>query len=514
MKQCFVIMPIGSEDDYAKYKDIYECMIKEAVEDAGLELQCIRADEVSKSGAIIKDIIKRLYEADVVIADLSGLNANVFYELGVRHALKGGTIMIVDDIKSIPFDLKPYRVLEYSTTPRGISNFKRDLKRFLQSALDDPRGEDNPVLDFLPRPELERVEQAEAIHNRQLIYELRSEVAEKTRILADEIESLRQERARYAPPTSEVRREISSEVKVVIETLTKRIERLEKAAAVAERVPEAKVEKTAEQWLEDASAAYAVGNCQEVVEACSKAIELDPKLARAYVNRGVAYYIMGELDKAMADYNKAIKLNPDDAWAYYNRGVTNRKLGETEKAITDYNKAIELDPKYVDAYVNRGVAYCKMGEFEKAMADYNKAIELDPGYARAYVNRGVAYYIMGELDKAMADYNKALEIGPLLFAANFNTGLVLYEMDRLEKAVQMWDEVARFHPQEAEAHAGLGLGLWKMGEKDRAVQEYRRALGLESRFDDTEWMKSEYFWSDKAITDVRPLIKEAKKSKP
>ncbi len=97
MKQCFVIMPIGSGEDYERCKDIYERMIKETVEDAGLELQCIRADEVSKPGAIIKDIMKRLYEADVVIADLSGLNANVCYELGVRHALKGGTIMIVDD---------------------------------------------------------------------------------------------------------------------------------------------------------------------------------------------------------------------------------------------------------------------------------------------------------------------------------------------------------------------------------------------------------------------------------
>lgn len=89
MKQCFVIMPIGSEEDYKRYKDIYELMIKEAVEGAGLELQCIRADEVSKSGAIIKDIMERLYEADVVIADLSGLNASVCLEHRFHSLLIG-----------------------------------------------------------------------------------------------------------------------------------------------------------------------------------------------------------------------------------------------------------------------------------------------------------------------------------------------------------------------------------------------------------------------------------------
>lgn len=411
MKQCFVIMPIGSEEDYEKYKDIYECMIKEAVEDAGLELQCVRADEVSKSGVIIKDIMKRLYEADVVIADLSGLNPNVCYELGVRHALKGGTIMIVDDIESIPFDLKPYRVLEYSTTPRGIFNFKRDLKRFLQSALDDPRGADNPVLDFLPRPERERVEQEEAIHNRQLIDELRSELAQKTKLLADEIESLRQERARYAPPPSEIRGKIAPEMKELVERLTDRIERLERIAAVAERVPEARVEKTAVQWLEDGGAAYALGNYQEAAEAYSKAIELDLKHPVTYFYRGLTYYYMGQPQKAMADYNKAIKLNP----------------------------------KYA--------------------------------------------------------------------AAHNNLAYVLYDLDRVEEAVKHWEKAVELKGN-ADQHAGLGLGLWKIGEKERAVQEYRKALELDERYADLEWLPTEPFWSEKAIADARPLIEEAKKGMP
>jgi tetratricopeptide (TPR) repeat protein len=438
MKQCFVIMPIGSEEDYEKYKDIYECMIKEAVTGAGLELQCVRADEVSKSGAIIKDIIKRLYEADVVIADLSGLNPNVCYELGVRHALKGGTIMIVDDIESIPFDLKPYRVLEYSTTLRGAYEFGQKLKAFLEAALDDPHGADNPVLDFLPQLERERVKQAEAIHNRQLIDELRSQLDKKTELLAEQIDSLRQERARYAPPPSEARVTATPEAGETIEALTERIEKLE-------REIKAKAEKTVGQWLEDGNADYASGNYQDAIEA--------------------------------------------------------------------YSKAIELDPECVPTYLGRGITYLSLNEFKKALADCSKAVELDPNFDLSYGFRGLAYYRMREFERAMIDYSKAIELDPNEASTHDNLAYLLYDLDRVEEAVEHWEKAVELRG-DADYHAGLGLGLWKMGEKERAVQEYCRALELDERYADLEWLSAEPFWSTKAIADVRPLIEEAKKEKP
>lgn len=402
MKQCFVIMPIGSEEDYEKYKDIYECVIKEAVEGAGLELKCIRADEVSKSGAIIKDIMKRLYEADVVIADLSGLKANVCYELGVRHALKGGTIMIVDNIESIPFDLKPYRVLEYSTTLRGIHNFKQDLKRFLQAALDDPRGADNPVLDFLPPPERERVEQAEAIHNRQLIDELRSELADKTRLLADEIESLRQERVRYAPPPSEARVKAAPEVREAVEALTERIERLE-------REIKAKVEKTVRQWLEDGDAAWASGNYQEAIEPYSKAIELDPKYVPAYLGRGIVYLGLNKFKKALADCGKAIELDPNFELSYCSRGLVYYRMREFERAMIDYNKAIELDPNEARTHDNLAYLLYDLDRVEEAVEHWEKAVGLESS-ADQHAGLGLGLWRMGEKDRAVQEYCKALEL--------------------------------------------------------------------------------------------------------
>jgi len=85
---------------------------------------------------------------------------------------------------------------------------------------------------------------------------------------------------------------------------------------------------------------------------------------------------MGESDKAIADYSKAIELNPRYAIAYHNRGFVYRKIGEYDRAILDFTKAIEIDPKYASAYYHRGHIYHYKGEYEMAWEDIKKARSL------------------------------------------------------------------------------------------------------------------------------------------
>ncbi|GAH96835.1 unnamed protein product, partial [marine sediment metagenome] len=66
---------------------------------------------------------------------------------------------------------------------------------------------------------------------------------------------------------------------------------------------------------------------------------------------------LAEYPKAFADFAKAIQLNPKYANAYYNRGIAYGELRQHTKAVSDYTRAIELDPKYTEAYYNRGVQY-------------------------------------------------------------------------------------------------------------------------------------------------------------
>lgn len=110
-KSVFVLMPFRGEFD-----DVY-MVVKDAVGEAQdslkLNLRCFRADEIAKPGRITDHILESISGADVLIADLSGNNANVMYELGFGHALKKQTIIMNQDIHSSPFDVKDFRQIVY-----------------------------------------------------------------------------------------------------------------------------------------------------------------------------------------------------------------------------------------------------------------------------------------------------------------------------------------------------------------------------------------------------------------
>jgi len=147
---CYVIMPFSatascSEDQWT---EIFDHLIKPAVEKAGLGYECRRSD--ANLGNIIKAIVQSLEEAHVVIADLTDQNPNVFYELGVRHALSDRTILLAQNIDAIPFDLRPYATHVYSwNTDSGRKNLRSKLRKLLSQIDSEPERSDNPVSDFL-----------------------------------------------------------------------------------------------------------------------------------------------------------------------------------------------------------------------------------------------------------------------------------------------------------------------------------------------------------------------------
>ena len=169
----------------------------------------------------------------------------------------------------------------------------------------------------------------------------------------------------------------------------------------------------------------------------SKAIELDPQYAPAYINRGNAYSLLKEYKRAIADLNKGIELNPQEALAYDNRGYAYIHLKEYEKAIADLDKAIELNQQEASAYGNRGNAYSLLKEYEIAIADYNKAIELNQQEASIYINRGNTYSLLKEYEKAITDYNKAIELNPQNASAYLNLAELKIIIGKYEDAAKI-----------------------------------------------------------------------------
>src|SRR5215472_1335265 len=103
MDKCFVIMPIGKEAEQKKWRDIYENVFKQSIETGGFNLKCERADDIHKPGSIMQQVLEQLNLARVVLADLTSQNANVFYELGVRHTLEKRSILVGQSSHESPF---------------------------------------------------------------------------------------------------------------------------------------------------------------------------------------------------------------------------------------------------------------------------------------------------------------------------------------------------------------------------------------------------------------------------
>jgi len=133
--------------------------------------------------------------------------------------------------------------------------------------------------------------------------------------------------------------------------------------------------------------------------------------AEFYYNRGITYYKKGQYDQAILDYTKALEINPRHAKAYCNRGVAYGEKGIHDQAISDFNNALEIDPRYAEAYYNRGVAYREKGQYDQAISDYTKALEINPRHAGAYYDRGVAYYFKREYEKSWKNVKKAQSLG-------------------------------------------------------------------------------------------------------
>ena len=155
--QCFVVMGFGTKTDFATGRKLdldysYNALIKPVVEQKGMS--CIRADEIKHSGTIDVPMYQQLLNADVVIADLSTSNANAFYELGVRHALRPHTtIVIAEQQLAYPFDLNHILISKYNHLGLNIDYYEvLRFQKYLGETLEAVIAKvniDSPVYTFL-----------------------------------------------------------------------------------------------------------------------------------------------------------------------------------------------------------------------------------------------------------------------------------------------------------------------------------------------------------------------------
>jgi nucleoside 2-deoxyribosyltransferase len=145
-KVCFAVTPIGSQESEVRRRSnqILRHIIKPVVEELGYKN--VRADEIAQPGMITDQVIRHLLEADLVVADLTGGNPNVFYELGIRHATRKPVVSIMEVNERIPFDVNQSRTI--SVNHRDLDSAeecRNTLKSQILSLEENPRDFFNPV---------------------------------------------------------------------------------------------------------------------------------------------------------------------------------------------------------------------------------------------------------------------------------------------------------------------------------------------------------------------------------
>ena len=125
-----MVMPLGVED----LQVVYDDFVKPVLElKCGLE--CVRADDMFGSDIVMNDILDAIQTAEVVVADLTGQNPNVFYEVGLAHAIGAPVLLLTQSLADVPFDLRHRRIQLYEYSPRGCKRLEGQIEKRLRQML-------------------------------------------------------------------------------------------------------------------------------------------------------------------------------------------------------------------------------------------------------------------------------------------------------------------------------------------------------------------------------------------
>lgn len=126
LPSAFVVMQFTSP-----FNELFEEVIQPVCDSVGID--AYRASDIYRPGVILQDIIEGLAESNVIVAEITPANANVFYELGYAHALNKPVILLAERGTALPFDVSGYRVIFYENAIKGKSSLEAELRRHLSN---------------------------------------------------------------------------------------------------------------------------------------------------------------------------------------------------------------------------------------------------------------------------------------------------------------------------------------------------------------------------------------------
>ncbi len=222
------------------------------------------------------------------------------------------------------------------------------------------------------------------------------------------------------------------------------------------------------KWFDEASAN------------CSHALQLNDRLAAAYVTLGRVHGATGKLDLALGEYQHALQLEPHNADAIMGEGNVYDRMGRTADAEQTIKNGVALRPDYWDGYNTLGQFYDAHHRYADAIAQYQHAAQLTPDNAIVYINLGAAYLDRNDpSDSPLAEaaLKKSIQLGPS-YAAYSNLGLLYLNEKRYAESVAMTQKALQFNDKNYLVWANLTSAYELLGQRDNAKSARAHAITL------------------------------------
>lgn len=246
------------------------------------------------------------------------------------------------------------------------------------------------------------------------------------------------------------------------------------------------------------------------------AVDLDPGLNEALIQRGKVKVELGKIDEAIRDFTLAGQKDPKNgepdfylgylpfasdtsqllinklnesilkgyrqAQVYYYRGLYYLLMQNYSTAITDFTSAVELQPDYPLAYHNRATAKRAIGDMQGALYDYRMAINYKNDFPLAFNNMGSVKIALGDYEGAMADYSVAVKLDPEFFIALNNRGTAKYYLGQPDSALVDFNRAIELQQNYIPAINNKAAGLSKTEAYSEAILLYDQILLADNNF--------------------------------
>jgi tetratricopeptide (TPR) repeat protein len=459
---CLVLMPFNADRELKRE-------IEAAIRDA--DFVALRIEDLSVGGLLLSPVSQALNNARCVVADLTGRNPNVFYELGLAHAMGKPTVLITESMDDVPFDLRHMRIINYDRKDKSAR-----LRRRIADALREMGKRDSvqwqPSLLDTPGLSVSREESARTAE----VLIQQAEAAYKSGSIEMAVRLLKEGADAYQAAGND------NALAVTLNNLGSMYQRMgdySAALAVLERAVDA-VKRT----RNPAGEAAVYGSLANVFEA------------------------RGENRRAEEFYRRALSISeelhdePSIALHLSNLGTSKAQLGHYQEAELYYRKALEVFQRREDRastarmLVNLGTLRLNQNQLQEAEYLFKQALglfaelNLEPEFARALHNLASIMQERGDLTSAEEYLRKSLEIKQTLgdqagsAATLANLGSIAASRGELDYALRLYQRALTIY-QETGNYYALGQTilvtarlLATLGRKEEAIDFLTHAEDL------------------------------------